>query len=244
MQTRTFGGYYFKAATALSLSIMNWVAEAGLLTRFLMHQHFVDLHCDLFLLMLGPALSGVWFGETLSSRMSNEGGKRAFAVVLVCVALYMIWKTRPGVTSHAMAASMSAPLSLSLLSSISLFGGAGSRLFGMGGGVWFIPFLILWEGLSPNEAMATSLAVSIPMMGLGAYLGGRRLFDVSVLLPAVIGGAIGATISLSIATTMLSVLLALVLIYCAVYILVKGVRAKPFTLGIPGAARSGDVVEG
>src|SRR5262245_7536460 len=244
LQTRTFGGYYFKAATVLSLSILTWVAAAGLLTRLVMPQHFGDLRWDLFLLMIGPALFGVWFGETLSARMSNEGGKRAFAVVLVLVAVYMIWKTRIGASSHAIADSMSVPLNISLIGSISLLGGAGSKLFGMGGGVWFIPFLILWEGLSPNAAMATSLAVSIPMMGLGAYLGGRRLFDVSVLLPAVIGGAIGATISLSIATTMLSVLLALVLIYCAVYILVKGVRAKPFTLGIPGAARSGDVVEG
>ena len=235
LQTRRFGAYYFKAATALSLSILTWVAAAGLLTRLLMPQHFGDLHWDLFLLMLGPALFGVWFGETLSSRMSNEGGKRAFAVVLVFVAVYMIWKTRPGVASPAMAASMSAPLSLSLLGSISLFGGAGSRLFGMGGGVWFIPFLILWEGLSPNEAMATSLAVSVPMMGLGAYLGGRKLFDGSVMLPAVLGGVLGATVSLSIATTMLSVLLALVLIYCAVYILVKSVRAKPIVLAMPGA---------
>ena len=83
LQTRTFGGYYFKAATALSLSILTWVAAAGLLTRLLMPQHFGDLHWDLFLLMLAPAFFGVWFGETLSSRMSNEGGKRAFAVVLV-----------------------------------------------------------------------------------------------------------------------------------------------------------------
>src|SRR5262245_10311336 len=244
LQTRTFGGYYFKAATALSLSILTWVAAAGLLTRLLMPQHFGDLHWDMFLLMIGPALSGVWFGETLSSRMSNEGGKRAFAVVLVFVAVYMIWKTKLGVTSPAIATSMSVPLNLGLLRSGSLLGGAGSKLFGMGGGVWFIPFLILCEGLSPNEAMATSLAVSIPMMGLGAYLGGKDLLDVSVLLPAVIGGAIGATVSLSIATTTLSVLLALVLIYCAVYILAKSVRAKPITLAIPRHTLSGKVVDG
>lgn len=47
--------------------------------------------------------------------------------------------------------------------------GAISGLFGVGGGVLFVPTLVLVVGLSQLEAQATSLAAIIPVVAVGAW---------------------------------------------------------------------------
>jgi uncharacterized membrane protein YfcA len=47
--------------------------------------------------------------------------------------------------------------------------GAISGLFGVGGGVLFVPTLVLVIGLSQLEAQATSLAAIIPVVAAGAW---------------------------------------------------------------------------
>jgi uncharacterized membrane protein YfcA len=47
--------------------------------------------------------------------------------------------------------------------------GAISGLFGVGGGVLFVPTLVLVIGLSQLEAQATSLAAIIPVVAVGAW---------------------------------------------------------------------------
>jgi uncharacterized membrane protein YfcA len=48
-------------------------------------------------------------------------------------------------------------------------GGAISGLFGVGGGVLFVPTLALVVGLTQLEAQATSLAAIIPVVAVGAW---------------------------------------------------------------------------
>jgi uncharacterized protein len=47
--------------------------------------------------------------------------------------------------------------------------GAISGMFGVGGGVLFVPTLVLVIGLSQLEAQATSLAAIIPVVAVGAW---------------------------------------------------------------------------
>jgi uncharacterized protein len=47
--------------------------------------------------------------------------------------------------------------------------GAISGMFGVGGGVLFVPTLVLVTGLSQLEAQATSLAAIIPVVAVGAW---------------------------------------------------------------------------
>jgi uncharacterized membrane protein YfcA len=47
--------------------------------------------------------------------------------------------------------------------------GAISGMFGVGGGVLFVPTLVLVLGLSQLEAQATSLAAIIPVVAVGAW---------------------------------------------------------------------------
>jgi uncharacterized membrane protein YfcA len=48
-------------------------------------------------------------------------------------------------------------------------GGAISGMFGVGGGVLFVPTLVLVVGLTQLEAQATSLAAIIPVVLVGAW---------------------------------------------------------------------------
>jgi uncharacterized membrane protein YfcA len=60
---------------------------------------------------------------------------------------------------------------IEILEAIALGVGAGilSGLFGVGGGILFVPTLTLVVGLSQIEAQATSLAAMIPVVALGAW---------------------------------------------------------------------------
>jgi uncharacterized membrane protein YfcA len=52
---------------------------------------------------------------------------------------------------------------------LGLAAGAISGMFGVGGGVLFVPTLVLVAGLSQLEAQATSLAAIIPVVAVGAW---------------------------------------------------------------------------
>jgi uncharacterized membrane protein YfcA len=60
---------------------------------------------------------------------------------------------------------------IEVLEAVALGVGAGilAGLFGVGGGILFVPTLTLVVGLSQIEAQATSLAAMIPVVALGAW---------------------------------------------------------------------------
>jgi uncharacterized membrane protein YfcA len=58
---------------------------------------------------------------------------------------------------------------LALAAMLGLAAGALSGMFGVGGGILFVPTLALVLGLTQLEAQATSLAAMIPVVALGAW---------------------------------------------------------------------------
>lgn len=60
---------------------------------------------------------------------------------------------------------------------IGLAGGFASGLFGVGGGVIFVPLLVIFFGMNIHTAIGTSLAVIIPTALIGAS---RHFMDHSV----------------------------------------------------------------
>lgn len=84
---------------------------------------------------------------------------------------------------------------------IGFLGGIASGLFGIGGGVVFVPLLILFSGFNPHLAIGTSLIAIIPTALVGAYrhFAARSVnFQTAILLIvfAVIGAWIGSGLSL------------------------------------------------
>ena len=98
--------------------------------------------------------------------------------------------------------------------------GAISGIFGVGGGVLFVPTLVLVAGLTQLEAQATSLAAIIPVVAAGAWrqhrYGNVRWRPALVIgLASVVGVAGGVALAVALSEDTLRSLFAVVLILIA-----------------------------
>lgn len=78
---------------------------------------------------------------------------------------------------------------------IGIFGGVVSGLFGVGGGLIFVPLLIVARQFDPHVAIGTSLAAIVPTAIVGAYRHFRSdMLDFKTVAVLVVFAAIGAWI--------------------------------------------------
>lgn len=89
-----------------------------------------------------------------------------------------------------------------------LLGGISSGLFGVGGGVVFVPFLIILAGFNTHLAIGTSIAVIIPTAIMGAYRHATAgMIDWKtagfLVLFAILGAWIGSGLSLKLDVSLL-----------------------------------------
>jgi uncharacterized protein len=102
--------------------------------------------------------------------------------------------------------------------------GALSGLFGVGGGILFVPTLALVVGLSQLDAQATSLAAMIPVVAFGAWQqhqagNVRWKAGIAVGLTSVLGVVGGAALATSLDETLLRRLFAGLLLLVAAQLL-------------------------
>ena len=103
---------------------------------------------------------------------------------------------------------------------IGLLGGIVSGLFGVGGGIVFVPLLILLRNFDPHVAIGTSLAAIIPTAMAGLLKNTRaEMVDwrtaAIIALFAMAGAWIGASLSLSLDAAVLRRLYAVFLAFLA-----------------------------
>ncbi len=103
---------------------------------------------------------------------------------------------------------------------IGLAGGLVSGLFGVGGGVIFVPFLILLKNFNPHVAVGTSLAVIVPTALVSAIQYSKAgMIDWPtvpwLLALALLGAWIGASISLQLSPILLKRLFGIFLLFLA-----------------------------
>lgn len=114
-------------------------------------------------------------------------------------------------------------MSYVLLAVIGLLGGIASGLFGVGGGLVFVPLLMLVRAFDPHLAIGTSLAIVVPT-ALVAMLTHARSGMVDwkvvpiIVLFAFAGAWIGATLSLQMDSQALKRIYAVFLILIALKI--------------------------
>ncbi|MFV1992242.1 MAG: sulfite exporter TauE/SafE family protein [Acidimicrobiales bacterium] len=119
------------------------------------------------------------------------------------------------------------------LLAIGLFAGTLAALLGVGGGIVFVPALVVILGLSQHVAQGTSLAVIAPTALIATIVhhhGGRVAWPIAI--PVSIGSAFGAYVGASFALRLegpiLEKLFALVLASLSVLMWVKaGRRDRP-----------------
>lgn len=114
---------------------------------------------------------------------------------------------------------------------IGVLAGVVAGMLGVGGGVLFVPALVVFVGLGQVDAEATSLLAIIPVALVGAAnqrrYGNLRIRDAAVLGVLAIPGAIaGVAIVNAIPERVVEVLFALLMLYVAAQ-LVRRALAEP-----------------
>jgi uncharacterized membrane protein YfcA len=118
---------------------------------------------------------------------------------------------------------------VTLALALGLAGGTLAGLFGVGGGIVFVPALTLGLGLSQLSAEATSLAAIVPVVAVGSFRQHRSQL-VDWRSAALIGGLslagvlVGAEIALSLPESYLRRAFALFLVLAAVQMALRARR--------------------
>jgi uncharacterized membrane protein YfcA len=115
---------------------------------------------------------------------------------------------------------------------IGLAAGVVAGMLGVGGGVLFVPGLVLGLGLSQVEAEATSLLAIVPVALLGAWrqhrYGNVRLGDGIIIgLLAVPSAALGVVIVNAVSERTIEVGFAILMLFVAYQLARRAVRVAP-----------------
>lgn len=207
-----WGEYDIKQVNGPSLVTLSAVASTGFLLRLFLEKTDVKLTIAIIALVFG--IPGVLLGKKLALWLSSARLRQFFALFLILAGTRMI-----GVTVFP-AHVLSGTQYEAIVAFAGFISGFGSSLLGMGGGLILVPIFTIYIGLSANQALATSLLASIPMMVLGAVLYSKthhiNAGDLRYIVPwAIVGALAGAYISHSISNRPLQILFGAFLILSA-----------------------------
>jgi uncharacterized membrane protein YfcA len=125
---------------------------------------------------------------------------------------------------------------------IGLLAGVLAGMLGVGGGILFVPGLVLFLGLAQVDAEATSLLAIIPVALVGAArqhrYGNLRLRDAVVIgVLAIPGAVLGVTIVNAIPQRLTEILFALLMLYVAGQMARRALKAEAEPEPEPGPER-------
>jgi uncharacterized membrane protein YfcA len=162
------------------------------------------------------SIPGTILGAVISAQATSDLFKISFAIVLIASCYYLFIKknldTKPGSLSKKM---------LVVSSVISFFAGILSSFFGIGGGIIFVPLMMIGLGLLVKNATATSQLILMfsSASGMIAHtILGHADFEYALLLSigAFVGGLLGARLSLEIKENRLRLLIVVVILIAAI----------------------------
>lgn len=162
------------------------------------------------------SIPGTILGAILSGHVTSEAFKILFAITLAASCYYLFIKRNLESKQTTLSAKM-----LVASSGISFFAGILSSFFGIGGGIVFVPLLIIGMGLLVKNATATSQLILMFSSASGmlthAFLG-HADYDYALLLSigAFAGGLVGARLSLEIKENWLRILIITAILVAAI----------------------------
>ncbi len=152
-------GFDAKVATATSLAAIIVTATVGTIT----HAWLDNVDWRYALLIGLPALAGLMTGLWIKERISSEALTLAFAALLVGVAVWLAVEPAP----DGVVASLDVARGVTV-AALGAVAGILAGLFGVGGGILFVPALTLVLGMPQLAAEGTSLLAIIPVSILGS----------------------------------------------------------------------------
>jgi len=176
------------------------------------------------ILLAGLALCTVRLGARYCSLLPEYKLKRYFGMLLLLVVVLLFAKPY---LPHIVDESSPAWMRWSLLAIIGLLTGFISGMMGVGGGIFMVPMMVLFVGISQVAAQGISLLAMIPASTLGAWTHWKMGNTRTEIIPGLIVGALvgaygGGSIAHRIPEEGLRVVFALLLVYTAV----RYLRAK------------------
>jgi uncharacterized membrane protein YfcA len=219
----TFFGYSptLAASTSLFAAFSNAVASTISYTR----QKRIAFSIGLKLGLL--SIPGTILGAYISSEITPSLFKILFGFVLIISAIYIFINRKIELKQR----NQSKQIMLFAVGA-SFFAGTISSLFGIGGGIVFVPLMVIAIGLSMREAAPTSQFILLfaSAAGLAAHsaLGHPDFFQALLLAAgAFAGGFVGARLSVDIKEKRLKILVSIVMIAASIKLFIDSLEA-PF----------------
>ena len=169
------------------------------------------------------AVPGTILGAFISSDLSSEIFKVLFALFLISSASYIFLKRK--IEEKSVDISR---LLLVFSAGASFFAGIISSLFGIGGGLIFVPLMVVALGISMKRAAPTSqfilMFASFSGLIVHSMLGHPDYYQALLLsIGAFAGGILGARLSLEIKENKLKIIVVIVLIAAAIKLIIDSI---------------------
>ncbi len=204
----------FSPALAASNSLFATFSNAVASTISYSRQKRIEYYTGVRLGLL--SVPGTILGALVSADVAPEIFKVLFGLVLVASAAYILARRRIG-QGHPGTPGLVAVLAVGA----SFFAGIISSLFGIGGGIVFVPLMVAAMGMGMRKAAPTSqlilLFASFSGMAAHVALGHPDLYQALLLASgAFAGGMLGARLSMGVREGALRILVSAVMIAAAV----------------------------
>ncbi len=219
----TFFG--FSPALAASNSIFAVFSNAIASSISYAKQRRIEYSIGLKLGLL--SIPGTIVGAYVSSEITPSIFKILFALILISASIYIFSKRKIEPKNYNLSKQI-----MILAIGASFVAGIMSGLFGVGGGIIFVPLMVIAMGLSMKNAAPTSQFILLFASGSALVthtLLGHPDFYQALLLAtgAFVGGLVGARLSLEIKENSLKILISIVMVAAAVKMFIDSLEA-PF----------------
>jgi uncharacterized protein len=173
------------------------------------------------------SIPGTIVGAYISSDIAPSLFKILFAFILISASIYIFTKRKIESKSHNLSKQI-----MVLAIGASFLAGIISGLFGVGGGIVFVPLMIIAMGLSMKNAAPTSqfilLFSSMSALVTHSILGHPDFYQALLLSAGAFGGGLmGARLSIEIKESALKILISVAMIAAAVKLFIDSLEV-PF----------------
>lgn len=180
-------------ANATSLATVIATSAAGM-TRFAIDG---AVEFDTAAILFVGSAFGAAAGARMAGRIPNYWLARGFVLLLIVSIIRLSLDGGSGQGGDPLATGAAEPLSLI---SVGLVAGLISATLGIGGGVIFVPSIVVLLGAEQQVAQGTSLAVILPTVIVGSAIHARAgRVKWTIAIPAGLGGIVGALVGAQVA---------------------------------------------
>ncbi len=219
----------FPPTVAASNSLFAALSNAVASTITYSKQKRIEFSLGLKLGLL--TIPGTILGAVISSDISSEIFKILFGIILILSSVYIFLRKKLETKEKTLSKQM-----IIFAIGASFFAGIVSSFFGIGGGIIFVPLMVVGMGMAMKRAAPTSqlilLFASFSGVVVHSVLGHPDFLQAGLLaIGSFFGGLVGARLSLDVKERYLQILVSSVILIAAVKLFVDSLSGHSGFLG-------------